>query len=320
MALQGVRLLFQKLTITRSVPKLVENARGLSVLSSTVQKYGIYNGRLPIVCSASKQKTISSRYQEVHSSAVFQMPGVVKPWQLTKYTIRPIPMRRDGGRDPLTGRITYKRRGGGHKRNFRMIDWHRIGPADGPPYEEKVLAILYDPNRSARIALVAGGNKKRYILATMNMQEGDIIKTSAKIGRMTVIANEGDAYPVGAYPIGALVHNLERIPAEGSRLAHAAGTCAQILRKAGGQVILQLPSKRQISVSEKCMATFGRLSNEEHNKRILGKAGRSRWLGIRPKSGLYQKKGGWAGRKIKPLPPMKIYLDPKAKGTRIDDV
>lgn len=104
MALQGVRLLFQKLTITRSVPKLVENARGLSVLSSTVQKYGIYNSRLPIVCSASKQKAISSRYQEVHSSAVFQMPGVVKPWQLTKYTIRPIPMRRDGGRDPLTGK------------------------------------------------------------------------------------------------------------------------------------------------------------------------------------------------------------------------
>lgn len=70
-----------------------------------------------------------------------------------------------------------------------MIDWHRIGPADGPPYEEKVLAILYDPNRSARIALVAGGNKKRYILATMNMQEGDIIKTSAKIGRMTGMMN-----------------------------------------------------------------------------------------------------------------------------------
>lgn len=99
-------------------------------------------------------------------------------------------------------------------------------------------------------------------------------ETTSKIFSLlfsAVVANEGDAYPVGAYPIGSLVHNIEKTPGEGSKLVHSAGTFAQILRKVGGQVILQLPSKRQISISEKCMATYGRLSNPDHNKRDLGK-------------------------------------------------
>lgn len=322
MTLHGVVKLFHNLSINRAVQTLNHCTRSLSML--TVQKFrnNVTESNKRCLCERGLRESspLVGNCIGIHTSTTFLTPSVVKPWTLKKYTIRPLPMLRDGGRDPLTGRIVYKRRGGGHKRRYRMIDWHRIGPKEGPPLEEKVLNILYDPNRSARIALVAGGNKKRYILATMNMQEGDIIKTSQKIGRMTVVANEGDAYPVGAYPIGSLVHNIEKTPGEGSKLVHSAGTFAQILRKVGGQVILQLPSKRQISISEKCMATYGRLSNPDHNKRDLGKAGRSRWLGIRPKSGWFQRKGGWAGSKIKPLPPMKIYLDPKAKGTHISDV
>lgn len=198
-----------------------------------------------------------------------------------------------------------------------MIDFQRIGPEEGPPVEEKVLEIKYDPNRTANIAIVAGGNRKRYILATANMEPGDIIRTSGHIGRMTVVANEGDAYPLGALPIGSLVHNLEIFPGRGAQLVRAGGTSSQILRKVGGQVILQLPSKLQISVSEKCMATVGRVSGDQHNRMFIGKAGRNRWFGRRPSSGKWHRKGGWAGRKIKPLPPLKVYMDPNKKGTHI---
>ncbi|XP_071961154.1 large ribosomal subunit protein uL2m-like [Antedon mediterranea] len=228
-----------------------------------------------------------------------------------KYTIRPIGFVRTSGRNHL-GKITITGRGGGHKRNFRIIDFHRTPPMDGSVKEERVLKILYDPNRSARIALVAGGTHKRYILATINMKEGDIIKTSCQIGRMSVMANEGDAYPLAALPINAQVHCVETLPGSGGTYGRSAGTSLTLLRKVGGQAILKMPSKRQISVSDKCMATVGRLSNENHNQRVIGKAGRNRWLGWRPASGWWQRKGGWAGRKIKPIPPMKIFIDTKA--------
>ncbi|RXM32990.1 39S ribosomal protein L2, mitochondrial [Acipenser ruthenus] len=164
-------------------------------------------------------------------------------------------------------------------------------------------------HRSADIALVAGGSRKRWIIATENMQVGDVIKTSRTIGRMAVSANEGDSYPLGALPIGSLFNNLEIYPGKGAQYVRAAGTCGVLLRKVNGTAIVQLPSKRQIQVLETCMATVGRVSNVDHNKRIIGKAGRNRWLGIRPSSGLWQRKGGWAGRKIKPIPPMKSYVN-----------
>ncbi|XP_078596707.1 large ribosomal subunit protein uL2m-like [Branchiostoma floridae x Branchiostoma japonicum] len=224
------------------------------------------------------------------------------------YTLKPIPFPKSGGRDPKTGRIAIHGIGGGHKRRYRMVDFKRIGPEKGPPTTEKVVSIKYDPNRSARIAIVAGGTHKRYILATRNMQAGNLIRTYGEIPRMPVLAEEGDAHPVGALPIGTLVHNVEVQPHLGGALVRAAGTTAQVLRKAAGQVILQLPSKHQISIDERCMVTVGQVSNHEHNQRIIGKAGRNRWLGKRPSSGLWQRKGGWAGRKIRPLPPIKVYL------------
>ncbi|XP_019737480.1 large ribosomal subunit protein uL2m [Hippocampus comes] len=228
-----------------------------------------------------------------------------------KYTIRPIGMKKTGGRDH-TGKIRTHGIGGGHKQKYRWIDFQRLRydkHGEGEPFDEKVIQVRYDPCRSADIALVAGGNRKRWIIATENMQAGNIIKTSPVIGRMAVSANEGDAYPLGALPVGTLVNNLEIQPGKGSEYIRAAGTSGLLLRKVNGTAIVQLPSKQQVQVLETCMVTVGRVSNVDHNKRIIGKAGRNRWLGIRPSSGLWQRKGGWAGRKIKPLPPMKSYVN-----------
>ncbi|XP_073689736.1 large ribosomal subunit protein uL2m [Garra rufa] len=233
-------------------------------------------------------------------------------WKQTdKYTIRPIGMKKTGGRD-YTGRIITHRIGGGHKQRYRMVDFQRLRYEPGKedqPLVEKVVEVRYDPCRSADIALVAGGSRKRWIIATENMEAGDLIKTSSVIGRMAVLAKEGDSHPVGALPVGTLINNLELYPGKGAQYIRAAGTCGVLLRKVNGTAIVQLPSKHQIQVLETCMVTVGRVSNIDHNKRIIGKAGRNRWLGIRPSSGLWQRKGGWAGRKIKPLPPMKSFIN-----------
>ncbi|NWS79532.1 RM02 protein, partial [Toxostoma redivivum] len=228
----------------------------------------------------------------------------------TKYTVRPVGMKKTGGRDH-TGRIRVRGIGGGHKRRYRMIDFQRLRYEEGAipgPFTEKVISVRYDPC-SANIALVAGGNRKRWIIATENMQPGDSITNSPHIGRMAVSAGEGDAYPLGALPVGTLICNLESHPGKGAQYIRAAGTCGVLLRKVNGTAIVQLPSKRHMQVLETCVAMVGRVSNVDHNKRVIGKAGRNRWLGKRPHTGLWHRKGGWAGRKIKPLPPMKSYVN-----------
>ncbi|XP_048060026.1 39S ribosomal protein L2, mitochondrial isoform X2 [Megalobrama amblycephala] len=238
--------------------------------------------------------------------------------QREKYTVRPIGMKKTGGRD-YTGRIVTHGIGGGHKQRYRMIDFQRLRyepGREGQPIVEKVVEVRYDPCRSADIALVAGGSRKRWIIATENMEAGDLIKTSSAIGRMAVLAKEGDSHPLGALPVGTLINNLELYPGKGAQYIRAAGTCGVLLRKVNGTAIVQLPSKHQIQVLETCVATVGRVSNVDHNKRIIGKAGRNRWLGIRPSSGLWQRKGGWAGRKIRPLPPMKSFVNPPSAAAK----
>jgi len=124
---------------------------------------------------------------------------------------------------------------------------------------------------------------------------------------LIVRPTEGDSYPLGSLPIGTLVCCVERYPGEGGLVARSAGVSAMLLRRRGDMCIVRLPSKQEIEVSAQCMATVGRVSNIDHNKRVIGKAGRNRWLGIRPRSGRWHRKTGRFGRKIHPPPPVVTY-------------
>lgn len=291
---------------------LVRGLAGLAVAPAPCLGLGL--GRLPRAALSwlgSPALAVASLQPErgLHGSA--SLSNNRCDWkQRSKYTIRPIGMKKTGGRDH-TGRVRVCGIGGGHKQRYRMIDFQRLRfqpGAQGQGFEEKVLEVRYDPCRSADIALLAGGTRKRWIIATENMQTGQVLKTSGHIGRMAVSAREGDAHPLGALPVGTLVNSLEVQPGRGAQYIRAAGTCGLLLRKVNGTAIVQLPSKRQVQVLESCVATVGRVSNVGHNKRVLGKAGCNRWLGRRPSSGRWQRKGGWAGRKIRPIASMKSYV------------
>lgn len=300
MAVSALSRAFRAVTLTGGGCKQVLPCSGFVAESSRASAASL----LPCVNSAASQWRGFFTTTSLEQNRTF--------WKERKnYTIRPIGIKKTGGRD-WTGKIRTHGIGGGHKQRYRIIDFQRLRyelGKDETPFEERVVEVRYDPCRSADIALVAGGNRKRWIIATENMEVGDLIKTSGVIGRMAVSAKEGDAHPLGALPVGTLINNLELHPGKGARTIRAAGTSGVLLRKVSGTAIVQLPSKHQIQVSETCVATVGRVSNIDHNKRIIGKAGRNRWLGIRPSSGLWQRKGGWAGRKIRPLPPMKSYVN-----------
>lgn len=227
-----------------------------------------------------------------------------------------------GGRDPKTGRLVVKGIGGGIKHKYHWIDWKRVGPSEGPPQLERVIKIIKDGCRTAHVALVAYEDKLKYILATENMKAGDIIRTSCYIPRIpgkvvylyvilynslffAVRPNEGDAYPLGALPLGTQVHCVEKYPGLGGFLIHAAGTYATIVRKApNDHIVIMMPSKREFSIPAICMCTVGRLSNVEHSSTPIGSAQRNRELGNRPRSGLWQRKKGIHGRKLRKPPPV----------------
>lgn len=181
--------------------------------------------------------------------------------------------RRHAGRNN-SGRVTVRHRGGGHKRRYRLIDFRR----DKHGVAARVASIEYDPNRSARIALlVYADGEKRYIIAPLGLQVGDTIQSgpSAEI-------RVGNTLPIKAIPVGSLVHNVELYPGRGGQLARAAGTSAQLLAKEGTYAQLRLPSGEVRRVHEDCMATLGQVGNTDHGNIKLGKAGRKRWLGWRP--------------------------------------
>lgn len=147
----------------------------------------------------------------------------------------------------------------------------------------------------------------QYILATENMKVGDIIHTHKAIPPNSVRAYEGDCYPLGALAKGTIVNCVEKYPGLGGFLIHSAGTCGTILRKDGSdRIIVKMPSKKEFSLHESCMATVGRLSNVEHNTIPIGSAQKNRELGNRPRSGLWQRKTGQHGRKIKSAPPLQM--------------
>ncbi|RZB41018.1 39S ribosomal protein L2, mitochondrial [Asbolus verrucosus] len=235
-----------------------------------------------------------------------------------KYTVKPLEVTNLGGRDPETGRLAVKGIGGGIKHKYHWIDWKRVGPTEGPPQVERVIKIIKDGCRTAHVALVACGDRLKYIIATENMKAGDLIKTSCHIPRIPVRPNEGDAYPLGALPIGTQINCVEMYPGLGGFLVHSAGTFATILRKApNNRVIIMMPSKKEFSLLESCMCTVGRVSNVEYASTPIGSAQKNRELGNRPRSGWWQRKTGRFGRKIRKPPPVKVISPKDAKNTEV---
>jgi large subunit ribosomal protein L2 len=173
------------------------------------------------------------------------------------------------------GRITMRRRGGGHKRLLRLIDYRRN--KDGIPC--KVTALEYDPNRSARIALVVyNDGEKRYIIAPDGLEVGMSLMSGDTAEYQT-----GNSMPFDRIPLGSVVHNVEMTPGKGGKLARSAGNSCQLLAREGEFAVLRLPSGEMRRVPISCRATVGEVGNGDHSNISLGKAGRSRWLGRRPK-------------------------------------
>ncbi|MFA6110109.1 MAG: 50S ribosomal protein L2 [Candidatus Latescibacterota bacterium] len=184
------------------------------------------------------------------------------------------PLAKSGGRNNQ-GRMTMRRRGGGHKRRYRVIDFRR----DKPGVPGKVLAIEYDPNRSAFIALIGyADGDKRYILAP----EGLVVGAAVMAGPEAPI-QVGNTLPLTRIPLGSVIHNIEMSPGRGGQMARSAGAEVQLLGRDERRAQLRLPSGEIREVPVECAATLGRVGNAEHGNVVLGKAGRSRWLGRRPK-------------------------------------
>ena len=183
------------------------------------------------------------------------------------------PLTKKGGRNN-NGRITVRHRGGGHKRRYRKIDFKR-NKHDVPA---KVFSIEYDPNRSARIALLHYlDGEKRYIIWPKGLQVGDTVVAGEKAP-----FNTGNALPLERIPLGTLVHNIELNIGKGGQMARSAGAFAQVMAKEGDYVTLRIPSGEVRMVHKHCFATIGEVGNAEHENVVSGKAGRTRWLGKRP--------------------------------------
>ncbi len=185
------------------------------------------------------------------------------------------PKNRTGGRNNY-GRKTSRHRGGGHKRQYRVIDFKRR--KDGVP--AKVAAIEYDPNRTCRIALLHyADGEKRYIIAPRGLSVGDTVQSGQGAEVRT-----GNAMPLRFIPVGTIVHNVELQPGAGAKMARSAGASVQLVAKEGDFATVRLPSTEMRRVSIDCRATVGAVGNSEHDLVKIGKAGRNRWKGVRPQT------------------------------------
>lgn len=183
------------------------------------------------------------------------------------------PLHKHGGRD-YTGTISIRHRGGGARRHYRLIDFKR-NKIDVPA---RVAAIEYDPNRSARIALLHYvDGEKRYIIAPLDVKVGDTL-----VAGKTADIRAGNALPIGSIPLGTLIHNIELQPGKGGQVARSAGAAAQLLGKEGDYAQVRMPSGEVRLIPQTCMATIGEVGNLDHSNVKLGKAGRTRHRGIRP--------------------------------------
>lgn len=184
------------------------------------------------------------------------------------------PIKKSGGRDNH-GHISMRRRGGGHKRQYRIIDFKRNRYGD----VAVVKTIEYDPNRSARIALVEyADGEKRYILHPKGLAVGDSVVSGPGSDVRT-----GNALPLGEVPLGTSVHNIELIPGKGGQMARSAGMSGEVVAKEGDYVTLRLGSTEMRRVHHRCLGTIGEVGNAEHELQSWGKAGKTRWKGRRPK-------------------------------------
>jgi large subunit ribosomal protein L2 len=184
-----------------------------------------------------------------------------------------VSMRKKGGRNNR-GRITVRHRGGGHKRRYRIIDFRR----DKQGIPGRVAAIEYDPNRSARIALIHFvDGEKRYILHPLGLKVDDVVVTSNSAD-----IKPGNCMELLSVPLGTFVHNIEMSLGRGGQLCRSAGSYAQVMAKEGNYVLLRLPSGELRNIWGKNRASIGQVGNTDHENRVLGKAGRTRWMGVRP--------------------------------------
>lgn len=183
------------------------------------------------------------------------------------------PLRNKGGRNNR-GVVTMRHQGGGHKRRYRIIDFRR----DKWNVPGRVESIEYDPNRSARIALIVyRDGERRYIIAPAELRVGDNVMSGPNAE-----VRPGNALPIRSIPLGTVVHNIELYPGRGGQLVRSAGNSAQLLAKEGTMAQVRLPSGEVRYIDVNCLATIGSVSNSDHSNLSLGKAGRKRWLGIRP--------------------------------------
>jgi large subunit ribosomal protein L2 len=184
-----------------------------------------------------------------------------------------ISLKKSGGRNNA-GKISTRHRGGGHKRKLRIIDWKR----DKRDMNAQVIAVEYDPNRSARIALLEyEDNERRYILNPVGVKVGDTLQSG-----VNAEIRPGNALPLRNIPQGTVIHNIELYPGRGAQMVRSAGTSAQLMAKDGDMALLRMPSGEMRRVRAECMATIGQVGNVEHNQISLGKAGRNRHKGRRP--------------------------------------
>ena len=183
------------------------------------------------------------------------------------------PLKKKGGRNNQ-GKITCRHRGGGHKRMYRVIDFKRN--KDGVP--ARVASVQYDPNRSARIALLHyADGEKRYILAPDGLQRGDVLQSGPESP-----PSVGNCLPLKRIPLGTTVHNVEMSPGRGGAMCRSAGTSATLMAREGSWAQVSLPSGEIRRIPAACRATIGKVGNTDHMKVVLGKAGRKRWMGRRP--------------------------------------
>jgi len=231
-----------------------------------------------------------------------------------------LPLKKKAGRNSR-GVITVRHRGGGAKRKLRIIDFKR--EKVGIP--GKVASIEYDPNRSARIALIHyADGEKRYILAPLGLNLGDTIRAGEDAEM-----KPGNALPLSLIRLGTLVHNVELEPGKGGQVGHSAGSAAQVMSKEGKYALLRLPSGELRKFHSRCCATIGQIGNVDHENIVLGKAGRKRWLGFRPSvrgSAMTPRDhphGGGEGRAPRGMPPKtpwgKPALGPKTRTHRSSD-